>query len=62
MQQITENHKTEKHNSHQTFYGGIINAEDFDTNSPNKKRISNQIDASNLKQCLKTLYYMPSKG
>lgn len=53
MQQITENHKTKKHNSHQTFYGGIINAEDFDTNSPNKKRISNQIDASNLKQCLK---------
>lgn len=53
MQQTTENHKTEKHSNHQTFFGGIIDIKDFDTNSPYKKRISNQIDATNLKQHLK---------
>lgn len=34
-----------------TQFGGIINLEDFNTNLPNKKRISNQINATNqLKQ------------
>lgn len=52
MQQSTKNHKTQKHNIYQTTFGGIINIEDFDTNSPNKKRISNQIDATNLEHHL----------
>ena len=33
---------------HSTFCGEI-EIEDFNTYSPNKKRISNQIDANNLK-------------
>ena len=36
---------------HSTF-GGEIDVEDFNTYSPNKKRISNQIDANNLKHTI----------
>ena len=36
---------------HSTF-GGEIDIEDFNTYSPNKKRISNQIDANNLKHTI----------
>lgn len=37
---------------HSTF-GGEITIEDFNTYSPNKKRISNQIDANNLPEIIK---------
>lgn len=43
----TGNYKTD----HSTF-GGEIDIEDFNTYSPNKKRINNQIDASNLKHTI----------
>lgn len=43
----TGNYKTD----HSTF-GGEIDIEDFNTYSPNKKRISNQIDANNLKHTI----------
>lgn len=39
---ITHNYKADH-----TEFGGNIDLEDFDTNSPNKKRISNQIDIIN---------------
>ena len=35
-----------------TTFGGEIDIEDFNTYSPNKKRISNQIDANNLKHTI----------
>lgn len=38
-------------NNHNIFSGNI-NIEDFNTNLPNKKRISNQIDANNLENLL----------
>ena len=40
-------------NPHNTF-GGIINEADFSTNLPSKQRISNQIDANNLQNELKS--------
>ena len=52
MQQSTLTYTTQRHNNHQTTFSGIINIKDFDTNSPNKKRISNQIEAANLEQHL----------
>lgn len=36
-----------------SIYSGEINIEDFNTYSPNKKRISNQIEANNLQQTIK---------
>ena len=36
-----------------TTFGGVITIEDFNTHSPNKKRISNQIDANNLTEIIK---------
>lgn len=40
--------KTENHTPSFTQYGGEINIEDFNTYSPNKKRIKNQIAADEL--------------
>ena len=37
---------------HSTF-GGEIDVEDFNTYSPNKKRISNQIEANKLQETIK---------
>lgn len=46
---MTENfYNTGTYKSDYSIYGGEINIEDFNTNLPNKKRISNQIDATNL--------------
>lgn len=40
--------KTETYKPNLTQYGGEISVEDFNTYSPNKKRINNQIDANTL--------------
>lgn len=40
-------YKTRNYKTDHTQSGGIIDPEDFNTNFPNKKRISNQIDAIN---------------
>lgn len=46
---------TEKLNNSKanTTYVGEININDFNTNSPNRKRISNQIDANNFQELMK---------
>lgn len=49
---MTEKQVVQKHNNHNLF-GGNIDLEDFNTNSPNKKRIGNQIKATNLEHQLK---------
>ena len=36
-----------------TTFGGEIDIEDFNTYSPNKKRMNNQIDAINLSKTIK---------
>ena len=46
----TTTYGTETHNA----FGGIIEIEDFSTESPSKRRISNQIDANNLPNDLKS--------
>ncbi|WP_099467770.1 hypothetical protein [Konateibacter massiliensis] len=48
------NHNTTGHNTKTstTIYSGEINIEDFNTSFPNKKRISNQIDANKLENLL----------
>lgn len=46
-------HKTENYKSNYSIYGGEIDIEDFNTYSPNKKRINNQIDAINLPVIIK---------
>lgn len=44
---------TRNHNDLSTsVYGGIIETEDFSTFSPNKRRIDNQVEASNLPKIL----------
>ena len=45
---MTENYYTSSNYADHTTFGGKIDIEDFNTYSPNKKRISNQIDAINL--------------
>ena len=45
---MTENYYTSSNYADHTTFGGEITIEDFNTYSPNKKRISNQIDAINL--------------
>ncbi len=50
---MTENfYTTSNYNTYSSSFGGIIDIEDFNTNSPNKKRISNQIDAINLQSSI----------
>ncbi len=45
---MTENFcTTERFNADHSIFGGVIDIEDFNTNSPNEKRISNQINAIN---------------
>ena len=41
------------YNSDHSTFGGEIDIEDFNTYSPNKKRISNQMDAINLPKTIK---------
>lgn len=43
---------TRNYESDHSTFGGEIDIEDFNTYSPNKKRISNQIDANNLKHTI----------
>ncbi len=44
---------TENYNTDSSIFGGIIDNEDFNTNSPNKKRINNQIDVLNWETTIK---------
>ena len=46
------NFYTENHKSNHSTYGGEITIDDFNTYSPNKKRISNQIEADNLQETI----------
>ena len=51
---MTRNYYTTRnYESNHSTYGGEIEIEDFNTYSPNKKRISNQIDAINLPETIK---------
>lgn len=52
MNTIQNKKKYDSHSS--SIYGGTIEIEDFSTFSPNKRRISHQIDAMNLPQTLNT--------
>lgn len=50
---MTKNlYKTENYKQDHSRFGGIIENEDFNTYSPNKKRINNQIDANNLQKSI----------
>ena len=44
---------TRNYESDYSTFGGEIDIEDFNTYSPNKKRINNQIDATNLPEVIK---------
>ena len=44
---------TGNYESNHSTFGGEIDIEDFNTYSPNKKRISNQIEADNLQETIK---------
>lgn len=44
---------TRNYESDHSTFGGEIDIEDFNTYSPNKKRINNQIDATNLPEVIK---------
>ena len=46
-------HKTGNYKPNYSTYSGEIDIEDFNTYSPNKKRINNQIEANNLQQTIK---------
>jgi len=45
---MTNFYTTERFSVNHSTFGGEIDIEDFDTDSPNKNRISNQMDAINL--------------
>ncbi len=50
---MTENFYTaERFNADHSSFGGIIDIDDFNTATPNKNRISNQIDAINLQSTI----------
>lgn len=50
---MTRNYyRTKNYESDHSTFGGEIDIDDFNTYSPNKKRISNQIDANNLKHTI----------
>lgn len=53
MTETTKNYVTGNYKPDYSVYSGEINIEDFNTYSPNKKRISNQIEANNLQQTIK---------
>ena len=54
MTEITKiYHKSGNYKPNYSTYSGEIEIEDFNTYFPNKKRISNQIDAINLQQTIK---------
>lgn len=48
---MTEKQVAQKHNNN--LFGGNIDLDDFNTNYPNKNRIGNQIEATNLEYQLK---------
>ena len=50
---MTKSNITSSNYINHTTFGGVITIEDFNTHSPNKKRISNQIDANNLPETIK---------
>ena len=46
-------YRTGNYESNHSTFGGEIGIEDFNTYFPNKKRISNQIEADNLQETIK---------
>lgn len=52
MTETTKNYVTGNYKPNYSTYSGEIDIEDFNTYSPNKKRISNQIEANNLQQTI----------
>lgn len=52
MTEVTKNYVTENYNRNNTIYSGEIDIEDFNTFTPNKKRINNQWEANNLQTTL----------
>ena len=52
MEMTTTFYRTENYRPDHSTFGGEIDIEDFNTYSPNKKRISNQINANNLKHTI----------
>lgn len=58
---MTEKQVAPKHNNNNLF-GGTIDLEDFNTNSPNKNRIGNQIKATNLEYQLKQKIKVKKEG
>ena len=48
-----EIHRTKKYEENYSTFSGEIQIEDFNTYSPNKKRISNQIEAINFPETIK---------
>ena len=56
---MTKNfYKTEIYKTNYSLYGGEIDIEDFNTNTPNKKRINNQAEALNLQKTLEKEHQM----
>lgn len=53
MKETRNYYTTPSNYADHTTFSGEINIEDFNTYSPNKKRISNQIDANNLPETIK---------
>lgn len=53
MTNNTRNYYTSSNHTDHARFGGEITIEDFNTYSPNKKRISNQIDGMNLHETIK---------
>ncbi len=54
-------YKTGAYNKSHSSFGGEIDLDDFNTNSPNKKRINNQADAVNLQNTLEREKKMKEK-
>ncbi len=50
---MTEFYTAGRFNTDHSTFGGIIDIEDFNTNSPSKRRIGNQINAINLQSTIK---------
>ena len=53
MTMPNEFYRTGNYKPDHTTFSGEIDIEDFNTYSPNKKRINNQIDAINLPKTIK---------
>ena len=59
---MTQNYTMEGFNYNNYGFGGIIEADDFNTYEPNKKRIKNQMEAVNMQMKYETLKEMEKNG